>query len=329
MTASDRADRVSVVIPTRGRPEMVVRAVASALAQSLPVFEVIVVVDGPDPATANALAEIGDGRLRVLVIGTCVGGGEARNAGVRQATGEWIGFLDDDDEWLPEKLALQLAAAKSSSSRWPIICCQVIARSDAADCIWPDKPPRQPYSNYLLVRSRLGYGEGLIQTSTIIAPRELLARVGFAAGLPKYQDWDWVLRCTQVSGVEVVFVPKPLVIWALGDGRARTSHQDNWRASYAWIKSVRSIITPRAYASFIATYVAPQAADARQWQAFFPLLTDALFGGTPAVRDLCMFGGAWLVPARCRSFLKGFVRWRAGRYARHRSLGSPIPTVET
>jgi len=79
---------VSVVIPTRGRPQWVVCAVTSALIQSYLCLEVIVVVDGPDPETVGALRGIDDERLRLIELTEPVGGSEARNVGVRAAGGE-------------------------------------------------------------------------------------------------------------------------------------------------------------------------------------------------------------------------------------------------
>ncbi len=95
---------VSVVIPTRNRPHLVGRAVRSALAQTLDAIEVIVVVDGPDEATLQALRQIDDARLRVKTLPRNLGPGEARNAGVGEAQSRWIAFLDDDDEWFPRNL---------------------------------------------------------------------------------------------------------------------------------------------------------------------------------------------------------------------------------
>src|SRR5437764_416053 len=102
---------LSVVIPTAGRPALVVRAVGSVLAQTLRDLEVIVVVDGLDPPSEAALAALADPRLRMIVNPRSVGPGEARNVGVAAARAPWVAFLDDDDEWLPEKAARQLAAA--------------------------------------------------------------------------------------------------------------------------------------------------------------------------------------------------------------------------
>src|SRR5579863_7499544 len=102
---------VSVVVPTRNRPELVVRAVSSALAQTLTRMEVIVVIDGPDEDTARALAEIRDDRLTVIALPSSLGGSEVRNIGAQHSRGEFIAFLDDDDEWSPNKLQRQLDMA--------------------------------------------------------------------------------------------------------------------------------------------------------------------------------------------------------------------------
>src|SRR5216684_3398690 len=104
---------VSAVIPTRSRAALVVRAVRTALNQTYANLEVIVVIDGPDEETMLALSGIHQPRLRVIVLAQSSGGASARNAGVEAAHGEWIAFLDDDDEWLPGKIENQIAAALS------------------------------------------------------------------------------------------------------------------------------------------------------------------------------------------------------------------------
>jgi glycosyltransferase involved in cell wall biosynthesis len=91
---------ISVVIPTRNRAALVPRAVHSALAQTLRDIEVIVVVDGPDPDTVEALAAIDDPRLRVVALDASGGAPAARNVGARNAGAPWVALLDDDDEWL-------------------------------------------------------------------------------------------------------------------------------------------------------------------------------------------------------------------------------------
>jgi glycosyltransferase involved in cell wall biosynthesis len=112
---------VSVVIPTKNRPSLVDRAVRSVLCQTIESLEVVVVVDGPDPETEAVLAKITDARLRVVVLPASGGAPAARNAGFSGARGAWIALLDDDDEWLPNKLERQLHACENSSFESPIV----------------------------------------------------------------------------------------------------------------------------------------------------------------------------------------------------------------
>lgn len=104
-------DLVSVIIPTYNRARLVCRAIDSALCQTHPAVEVIVIDDGSTDDTPDRLAAYG-GRIRLLRqanAGVCA----ARNAGLAAARGAFIGFLDSDDEWLAWKLSAQLAAFRA------------------------------------------------------------------------------------------------------------------------------------------------------------------------------------------------------------------------
>ena len=99
---SDDAATVSVIIPTYNRARSIAEAIDSVLAQTVPAHEIIVVDDGSTDETPAILAAYGD-RIIVIRQENC-GVSAARNAGIARATGEWIGFLDSDDLWLPERL---------------------------------------------------------------------------------------------------------------------------------------------------------------------------------------------------------------------------------
>ena len=98
---------VSVVIPTYNRSHCIGAAIDSVLAQTLLACEVIVVDDGSSDDTREVVEAYG-GKVRYLFQQNA-GVSSARNAGLRAARGDWIAFLDSDDEWIPEKLALQTA----------------------------------------------------------------------------------------------------------------------------------------------------------------------------------------------------------------------------
>lgn len=100
--------RVSVIIPTYNRRGYLRQAVDSVLAQTRPDFEVLVVDDGSTDDTPRVIASMADPRLRCLWQANA-GRSAARNRGMAAARGEFIAFLDDDDQYLPHKLAAQVA----------------------------------------------------------------------------------------------------------------------------------------------------------------------------------------------------------------------------
>lgn len=105
---------VSVVIPTHDRADVLPRAVRSVLGQTCSDLELIVVDDGATTAPA-ALDTVADPRL-AWVPTPHLGVSGARNLGIARARGEWVAFLDDDNEWLPTYLERQLATAQSAAA---------------------------------------------------------------------------------------------------------------------------------------------------------------------------------------------------------------------
>jgi glycosyltransferase involved in cell wall biosynthesis len=310
-----------VVIPTRNRPELVPRAVHSALAQTLQQLEVIVVIDGPDPATRDVLAEIADPRLRVLELDESGGAPAARNVGAQHAAGEWTALLDDDDEWLPDKLATQLALGKAAPEALPIVASRLFMRTPRAELVLPRRlpGPDEPISEYLAVRHGLFHGEGFIQTSTIMAPTELFRRVPFTSGLRRLQELDWTLRCLQVDGVGLVYARQPLVIWYADENRPRVSFDSPWRQSFDWLKESRTRVTPRAYAALAMSVVSSMAAPTRDPRVFAAVLREAVRHGRPGALDYLTFLQVWLIPTGMRRVLRDSVLSR--RRIRRLSVG--------
>ena len=106
----DRSMTVSAIIPTYNRLTYIRRAIDSILAQTTPVNEIIVVDDGSTDGTATAVENWYGSKVRLIrQANTGVSG--ARRRGIQEAHGEWIAFLDSDDEWLPRRNAQLLEAA--------------------------------------------------------------------------------------------------------------------------------------------------------------------------------------------------------------------------
>ena len=107
---------ISVVIPTYNRADKVQKAVASVLAQSLPVLEIIVVDDGSSDGTEQSLRAAFADRVRYFFQAN-QGASVARNRGVEEARGKWIAFLDSDDAWEKDKLEWQCKALEGSGAQ--------------------------------------------------------------------------------------------------------------------------------------------------------------------------------------------------------------------
>lgn len=245
---------VSVVIPTRSRPRIVERAVQSALAQISCELEVIVILDGPDSDSFERLQGIPDPRLRVIQLESTMGAAAARNIGVLHARGSWIAFLDDDDEWLPNKLAGQLELQRQSSASWPIVCGAYIGRSNHGDRCFGRRAPKpgEPVSEYMFCRKGLTYGENAIATSVLLVPRGLMLRVPFDAKLKRHQDWDWALRALSTPDTELLYVSDPLSIYSMRDMDTRLSAHADWKYSFQWCLDHKDQLSPKAFSYFVA-----------------------------------------------------------------------------
>lgn len=202
---------VSVIIPTFNRAHHLPRSIRSALAQTYPNVEVIIVNDASTDDTAAVLATFTDPRLRCLQHSTNQGAPAARNTGIGAARGEYVAFLDSDDEWVPEKLTIQMNALLEKRAKF--CYCQT----------WTQTPsgiqqivPQQPYHGGSLLKYLICDG-GAMQTSGLVVHRDLC--VPFDSTQFPHDDWDWVVRV--FPGAEkAVFVAQPLY-WFHTDAPAR------------------------------------------------------------------------------------------------------------
>ncbi len=186
--------RVSVVIPTFDSGPFVVEAVRSALAQTCPPHEVIVVDDGSGDDTAKRLAAFGSAIRYVWQANT--GPAVARTRGVRLAAGDVIGFLDADDVWHPRKLECQLAAMASRPDlgmigaavyNWPAPCHPALP-----DCV--GSVVDVPFDR-LVVRN-------CFVTSSVLVRTEIIRAAGeFDRCLRGPEDYDMWLRVARLSPV--------------------------------------------------------------------------------------------------------------------------------
>jgi glycosyltransferase involved in cell wall biosynthesis len=276
-------------------------AVESVLRQSYPLLEIIVVVDGPDPETVQALKAREDERLRIIALEENVGGSEARNIGVRAARGEWVAFLDDDDLWVPEKLETQVMLAANSQADYPIVSSRLIERGPKGDRLLPRRlyMSGESVGDYLFCRHSFAYGDGMLQTSTLLTKRNLLLDAPFLKGLKRHQDWDWLLKVAGRPDVEIVMSPEILTVMRVEEQGESVSRSVDWGTSLAWAKQSRRLMSAKAYASFISTECVPRAR--KSGAGLFPLLGllgECVWNGRPSLRQMALFFSFCMLPKK-------------------------------
>lgn len=194
---------VSVIIPTYNRCPLLGEAVESVLAQSAKEFELVVIDDGSTDGTAKALEKYG---IRVRLFSQQRSGvSAARNFGARQARGRFLAFLDSDDLWRAEKLAVQTTFMQQHPK------CQICQTEE----VWlrngarvnPRLIHQKPSGDIFLRSLELC----LVSPSAVMMTRELFeATGGFDEALPVCEDYDLWLRIAVDH--RVALIPEPLVI---------------------------------------------------------------------------------------------------------------------
>jgi glycosyltransferase involved in cell wall biosynthesis len=198
---------VSVIIPAYRAAGFIGRAIDSALTQGLPDLEVIVVDDGSPDNTVDVVARRADERVLLVRHGRRRGAAAARNSGIMLARGEFIAFLDADDEWCPQKLARQLAVI-ADQPRMTFVACR-------ADLIDADGTNRgdiyqgaKPLVGWNAWRSLLA--RPCVATPSVLARREALVNAGgFNPHLVVGEDQELWIRLALAGTVG--FVDEPLV----------------------------------------------------------------------------------------------------------------------
>jgi len=204
--------KVSVIIPTYNRADMVGDAIQSVLDQTYADWELIVVDDGSEDNTRDVVASYNDSRVRYIYQDNMKLPG-ARNTGIRASTGEYVAFLDSDDLFLPEKLQLQIAVMERSpeiglvASGWT----EINVRHEPLRTLCPWRLKRG------LALSDWLYGCPFI-VPAVLARRHWLIRVGLFDAQQHYlEDWDLWLRLAY-AGCLMAWEPAVVCLRTMHEG---------------------------------------------------------------------------------------------------------------
>lgn len=205
---NEKNPTVSVIIPTYNREHLIGRAIQSVLNQTYQDFEIIVVDDASTDNTQEVVKSFNDLRIRYIRHEKNRGGSAARNTGIRAARGEYIAFLDSDDEWLPEKLAEQIRVFHQDPECGVVYTDILVVYPDG--CELQRRAPKIKGSMFhkLLEANVVG------TTSSVLVRRDCFDKVGlFNEELASCQDWDMWIRLARLFVFRKVNIPLVKYTW--------------------------------------------------------------------------------------------------------------------
>ncbi len=221
---------VSVIIPAYNQGHYLGKAIQSVLNQTFADFEIIVVDDGSTDDTRQVAAGFLDPRVR-YVYQDNAGLSAARNTGIRHAKGAFLSFLDSDDLFLPEKLALLLAKF-DAEPELGFVAGQAILIDENDHRIGEIFDKRLPKdSTQLLLGNPLHVGSVMVR-------REWQTRVGFFdETLRSYEDWDMWLRLAK-AGCRMGWVDRPVSLYRFHTNQMTRNGQQMTTATFAVLKKL-------------------------------------------------------------------------------------------
>ncbi len=220
---------ISVIMPTYKRPyKMISRAIQSIINQTYKNFELIIVDDSPHSYenrynVKKEIESIGDERIKYIQHEKNMGACAARNTGIKSAEGEYIAFLDDDDEWLPRKLELQYK--KITETDAGLVYCLSNTIKQNKDNITSKKLRKSKMSTGWIYEELI-FGNFIGSTSFVLIKKLVFDNCGyFNENLKSAQDAELWLRIAKKYKIEVIAIP--LVNYYIHEGERISSNPSN------------------------------------------------------------------------------------------------------
>lgn len=242
--------KISVIIPTYNRGDLIKRTINSVLEQTYTNFELLIVDDASTDNTAELIKSIDDTRIRYLRLDENTKGTRPRNLGIEESTGEFIAFLDSDDEWLSDKLEKQVEFMLNSNINNNNVLCFtgiIIKNGDSQYKRFNrELTNNEDIMDYILVK------DNIVQTSTYIVSSKIAKSVQFDSQLKKHQDWDFCLRLRN-NNVNFLYFPQCLTVWYVDESNNRLSYSyQNEDISLNWLNAKKSELSSKSVWAFKA-----------------------------------------------------------------------------
>ena len=202
--------KISIITPTYNSSKFIKRTITSVLNQTYKDWEYLIIDDGSTDNTLELVNEFikQDPRIKLLKNAQNSGGpATPKNIGIENATGEYVAFLDHDDEWLPEKLEKQLKVFKESKNeKLGLVSCFLNIRDNDGKLIYKHK---KNYNGNVI--KQLANGNFIVTSSCVMTKLIILKEVGlFDPRFKTSDDWDMWLRISK-AGYNFDFILEYLV----------------------------------------------------------------------------------------------------------------------
>jgi glycosyltransferase involved in cell wall biosynthesis len=244
--------KVSVVIPTYNRKDILVETIQSVLDQSFNDFEILVIDNGSTDGTEHVIKEIKDNRIHYHWMNPTGRPAFPRNVGIRMAQGEYVAFLDSDDLWLPEKLEKQVAFLENNPNlNW--VYCKFEQLEHTTGKI--SEPTNWQYYQGK-VAPKLIF-KNFIASPTLLINKSVFDKVGGfdeRLNLSTVEDWELWLRIASLYPVG--FVPEVLVRYRIHQNNL-TSESDLISQCYSFVAAICSATSfnPEIYTPYFLNAV--------------------------------------------------------------------------
>jgi glycosyltransferase involved in cell wall biosynthesis len=221
---SEHESLVSVIIPTHNRSKMLARALNSVFNQTYYNFEIIIIGDCCTDNTSQVVNSFKDNRIIFIPLQENVGGAQARNIGLKRANGEFISFLDDDDEWLTNKTKEQINIFKNKPNL-AIIASNYYINDGKSESINKIKKKKINLKD-LLFENYCG------SFSFCMTKKKFIKNLEINPKLKASQDWDFWIKILSTTGLCAEFLSTPMVRYYSGHENKLTKNLKNTLDSY-------------------------------------------------------------------------------------------------
>ena len=220
--------KISVIIPTYNRGNIIENSITSVLNQTYKNFEVIIIDDGSTDNTKEIIDKFDDKRIKYIKIKENLGGSNARNIGIRHATGRYISFQDSDDISYTNKLELQFNNMINKNSNLDFCKIKVIYNNSYYNFVPTEYQEKKIIRGKIF--SELIKNGNFISTQSILVRKKFIEKYLFDINMPRLQDYELILR--MIPNVKISYTKKVLVELHIQKDSIQNSNEKLKKAIY-------------------------------------------------------------------------------------------------